>query len=195
MKGEPTTPESYPGTDSSTITVTIIYDDFAGGVRAKNFAERLAEQLGCDCHLSESFWRSDLLECRPVAEEAARAAADCDYLLVSLRGDRVVPFPTRLWIEAQLDSAARRGASLIVLPDSGRGNQGVVEATRRHFRSLCAVKGVAFFSHAMRPEDNAPPDIRGEDEAYDLESAPRWMPGWSLSENHNDRRHELFPRH
>ena len=196
MKVEPTTLDSLPVADSSAITVTIIYDDFAGGVRAKDFAERLAEQLGCDCHLSESFWRSDLLECRPVAEEAARAAAECDYLIVSLRGDRVLPFPTRLWIEAQLDGAARRGASLIVLPDSSQGKQGVVEATRRHFRSLCAVKGVAFFSHAMSPADNALPGMRGEEEADDLEySTPRRMPGWSLSENHNDPRHDVIHRH
>lgn len=197
MKYDIDSPECAAVADASAIEATIIYEDFAGGLRAKIFAERLAEQLGCACHFSETFWRSDLLECPPIAAEAIRAAEDSDYLIVALRGDRILPFFTRQWIERQLDRAAASGASLIVLPGCDQGTHGVVEATRRHFRSLCARKGVAFFSHAMMPPvADAPAGLRDEEKADDLAyPAPRWTPGWTLSENHHDLRHELIQQH
>lgn len=171
--------------------MTIIYEDFASGLRAKNFAERLAEQLGCACHLSESFWRCDLLGCQSIAAEAARAAADCDYLIVALRGDRIVPLTARQWIESQLDSAAGREMALIVLPDSEQGKRQVVEATRQHFRTVCVAKGVAFYSHAM----TALPDTHREAAAGEpaVLSAP-WTPGWPEPESQNERRHDLVHR-
>ena len=183
--------ECRPASDSPEIKVTIIYEDFASGLRAKNFAERLAEQLGCTCHLHESFWRCDLLGCHPIAAEAARASADCDYLIVALRGDRIVPLTVRQWIETQLGSSDGREMALIVLPDSEQGKQQTVEATRQHFRTVCAVKGVPFYSHAM----TVLPDTHRErttDEPAVL--SPPWTPGWPEPEIQNERRHDLSHR-
>lgn len=179
--------------NASAIRVTIISDDFASGLRAKNFAERLADQLGCHCQFSDSFWRSDLLDCWQIANTATLAAADCDYLIVSLRGDRVLPFFARHWIEAQLDSIAARDAALIVLPDSNQGNRQIVEATRHHFRSLCFRKGVAFFSHAMTaPAVEPAAGVLLHDRAPDAAlSEHRWTPSWTLPETQNDYHHEI----
>ncbi|MGB8169012.1 MAG: hypothetical protein WCF18_16060 [Chthoniobacteraceae bacterium] len=153
MQAEINSPERIPSADSSAIKVAIIYEDFASGTRAKHFAERLAEGLESHCPLSESIWRSELLEYAPLAERAARAAADCDYLIISLRGDRVLPAATQIWIGAQLDGAAARGTALIFLADSYHGKWRVVEGTRRYLRTACEAKGVNFFSHAI----TAPP--------------------------------------
>lgn len=193
MKYDIESPECSPVADSSAIKVAIIYEDFASGLRAKNFAERLAEQLGCACRLADSFWRSDLLECPPIAAEAARVAADCDYLIVSLRGDRVLPLTARRWIEMQLDGAAGGGAALVVLPDADQGKWQVVEATRDHFRTVCARKGVAFYSHATgQPADRARTSAGHHEEATEAgRSEQRWTPDWSLSESLSDPRHEL----
>lgn len=194
MKPELESPEHSPVAGSLAIKVTIIYEDFTSGTRARNFAERLAQQLDGHGQLSESIWRSELLECPPLAEAAARDAAQCNYLIVALRGDRVLPFATRQWVEEQLDDAAMRGAALIVLPASDQGKWRVVEATRHHFRSLCAMKGVPFFSCSnMAPADDAESDTRHREEAAD--SLLRWMPGWSASENQNERRHDLALQH
>ncbi|MDR3405852.1 MAG: hypothetical protein P4L99_25425 [Chthoniobacter sp.] len=149
MKAAIDSADSFPVAGLSAIKVTIIYEDFASGTWAKRFAERLADFLECTCSLSETIWRSELLECPPLADQAARAAAECDYLIVSLHGDRVLPFAARQWIEAQLERAAERGMGLILLSDSSQAKWRVVEATRHHLRCACAMKDVAFFSHAV----------------------------------------------
>ena len=178
MNAESISPAGNAGADSPAINVTIIYEDFASGTRAKHFAERLADGLGCHCPLSESIWRSELLECPPLAEQASHAAADCDYLIVSLRGDRVLPAATRNWIEAQLGGAAQRGAGLIVLSDSFHAKWRVVEATRQYLRTVCAAKGVAFFSHALTtPAEAAAPNLPDEKASAALDPPPApWMP-------------------
>ena len=182
--------------DAPAIRVAILYDDFASGLRAKNFAERLGDQLGCHCQFADSFWRSDLLECWPIAHAATLAAAGCDYLIVALRGDCLLPFSARHWIEARLDSMAARHAALIVLPDANQGRWRVVEATRHHFRSLCSKKGVAFFSHAMTaPAVEPAPCNLLHDRAPDATlSENRWTSGWTFSETSNEFHHDLAHR-
>lgn len=194
MNTEIESPESVlPAADFSAIKVTIIYEDFASGVRAKNFAEQLAEQLGTACHLSESFWRADLLANEQIATEANRTAADFDYLIISMRGDRILPLNTCDWIEAHLDSAASRGAAMVVLPDQDQGKWRIVEATRQQFRFMCVMKGVAFFSHGMTPpaDDALPDECRG-DEAEELAfTAQSETPEWSAPQSANELRNAL----
>jgi hypothetical protein len=147
-----------------------MYDDFASGLRAKRFAERLAERFGSECDLSESLWRSALLASPAVADEASRHASDSDFLILSLRGDHVPPSAVRQWVTSQLDAAAERGAALIVIWDAELGRRRVVGATRHYFRNACARRGVPFFSLVTTP----PAEVASEDffteEAADLEA-------------------------
>jgi hypothetical protein len=149
-------PEAVAVVDSSAIQVTIIYDEFLGGARAKHFAERLAQGVGFTCRLSESLWRGDMLECPSVAGQASAGAADCDYLIVSWRGDRVLPDAACRWIEGHLRDAAWRGMGLIALIQAGgngsrlgESGEPQAEGGARHFlRSLCTEHDVAFFCHS-----------------------------------------------
>jgi len=150
MKDDIDSADSFPTADSSSIRIAIIYEDFATGTRAKHFAELLAESLRRPCPLSETIWRSELLEYPPLAAQAARAAAECDYLIVSMRGDHVPAYAMRQWIEAQLDGAGNRGMGLILISNSSQGKWHVVKATRHYFRCVCAVKDVAFFSYPLK---------------------------------------------
>lgn len=151
MNAEIEPPEYLSDTDASTIKVAVIYEDFASGTRAKHFTDRLAAELGCASMLSESLWRSELLESPAIADEAARDAAGCDYLIVSLRGDRILPLATRQWIEAQLRSAAWRNTWVVALLGSDQGKRRVLNGNRHFLRSVCAANGLEFFSMAARP--------------------------------------------
>ena len=162
MHSETRPSECFPPADSSAIKVAIIYEDFDSGARAKDFAERLAEGLECSCPLSDALWRSELLDCQPIAEQAARHAEDCDYLIVSLRGDRVLSFAARQWIEAQLDGAAARGMWLVALSSLAEGKPRALHANRHYFRGACAANGVPFFSHTV--------------------TTPTQRPGWTFSD-------------
>lgn len=165
-------PESSPDFGLHEIKVTIIYEDFASGVRAKHFAGLLANGCHCACCPGESLWGSDLLEFPSFADLAADEAADSDYLIISVSGDYVTP-ATRQWIEAQLDDIARRHAVLIALVTSGGKVDGgggafhewrAEDGARHRLRDLCAEKDVPFFCHARAlPETAATPDFPYED--------------------------------
>jgi hypothetical protein len=153
-------PQSVRVADSAAIRVTVIYEDFLSGARAKRFAERLAEGLDSLCPLSESMWRSDLLDCPSIALEAATAAEDCEYLIVSLRGDRVLSPATSRWIEAQLNGAAGRLACVIALLGSGDGTSRIMEGNRQYLRGVCAANRVEFCAHAgMASVERTIPDF------------------------------------
>lgn len=136
----------------STIKVVIIYEDFAAGARAKDFAERLAEALSCAGDPALSIWRSELLDCPPIGGQAARDAANCDYLIVSLCGDHALSYGTRHWIEMQLGGVSDRGISLVLLAGAHLSTDGRAHQYARYFfRSVCAENGVPFFCHATTP--------------------------------------------
>lgn len=138
--------------DSSAIKVTVIYEDFLSGARARNFAERLGDGLGSRCPLSESMWRSDLLDSPSIALEAAKAAEDCEYLIISLRGDRVLTSATRGWIEALLNNgAATHPNCVIALLGSGDGTPRILDGNRKFLRDVCAANRVEFCAHAGMP--------------------------------------------
>lgn len=162
-----------PIEEAAALKVVIIYEDFDTALRAKKFTEDLEAKLGCACRWADSIWRSELLESPEIADEAALDASDCDYLIVSLRGDHVLPFAARQWIESQLDGAAERNAGLIVLSDSNLGKWRVVEGTRHYFRGVCAERGVAFFSHGVNPHQAS--------DVTSLTTTSRWMaPGYPI---------------
>ena len=133
------------------LQVTIVYDDLDSGQRGREFTERLADALGCDCDLSDSMWRSDLLTPGPIAADATRSAIGTEYFVISLRGDRPLPQDTHQWIARQLDGAGQRGTGVIVLSGSGAGEWRLIEEIRFAFRRLCAEFGAAFFAHTVTP--------------------------------------------
>ena len=144
-------PESLSADDSSALKVAIIYDDFARGARAKHFAEDLARRLGLHCPLAESMWRCDLLEYPQIADDAARAVADSDYLIVALHRERLLPLATREWLGVQIGAAAREDTGLsVVLLNFGGSTSGwrIRGDARPYLRTICAENGVPFFCHA-----------------------------------------------
>jgi hypothetical protein len=164
--------------DSSAIKVIIIYEDFLSGARAKHFAEQLAEGLGSTCPLSVSMWRSDILDCPSIAVEAARASADCDYLIVSLRGNRVLTPAARRWIEAKLNDAAGQLTCVIALLGSGAGTSRVLDGNRQYLRDVCAANRVEFCAHARMPSiQSAVTDSRGRKQRNEFDfEARRCLP-------------------
>jgi hypothetical protein len=167
-------PERFSPAHSSEIEVIILYEDFLSGARAKHFAERLAEGLGSKCPLSQSMWRSDLLDCPSIAMEAASAAADCEYLIVSLRGDRVLSSATRGWIEEQVERAPSRLSCLIALLDSGDGTRRVLDRNRHYLRRVCAANRVEFCAHARMPSAvTTAANSRGSMKGFEVEFSVR----------------------
>jgi hypothetical protein len=173
MKSHFDSAEFSPLPESPTVKAAILYDDPATGRTAKLFAERLGEELGCAGGLSLSLWRSELLAFPALADEAARDAADFDYLIVSLNGQHVPRRATREWIKRQLKDAAARGAAMIILSVADFGRRRVVGGTRHFFRSLCAGEDVPFFSLITTPRSGRTPEnFHDAEVAADLTPSP-----------------------
>jgi hypothetical protein len=147
MKAESGLVESAPIAEGESIRVTILCDDCVSRVRAKCFTEQLAESFGLACRLFEHIWRSDSLISPAAVEAATLAAAECDYFVVSLRGDRPFPVAAHEWIEAELERASAREAGVIVLADSLDANEHRVLDACERLRSACALQHVAFASY------------------------------------------------
>lgn len=176
MNAEFDTTDPFPMTGSPSVSVTIIYEDFASGTRARHFVERLAQCLECTCPLAESIWRTGVLDCPPLAEEAARSAAECEYLIISLRGDHLLSFAARQWLEEQLDGASARGTWVIGLLGLAQGKRRILEGNRSYLRGICAARSVDFFSLAAAPAPER--ELAGLLTGADTETEqwePRWM--------------------
>ncbi len=156
----PVTSAHPSAADSSALKVTVLYEDFATGTRAKHFSENLAERLDSSCPLADALWRCDLLEYPPIAAEVARSAAASDYLIIALQWGRALPLAACAWLESQLALAARCRTALVVLllHPGGEIRSGerwrTLGDVRHHLRALCEEQGVLFFCSAeAQPSD------------------------------------------
>ena len=83
----------------------LIYEDFAAGVRARRFCERLVRRLGRT--LEEQIWKFDVLGIREVRNLAAGAARKADVVIVSVSGRTELPHTAQGWLTQYVALAAR----------------------------------------------------------------------------------------
>ncbi len=122
----------------------VLYDDFDCGIRAKDFADFLATKFGQPPALA--LWRCDLLGFPEIAEAARENALVSDFVIVSLRGDRPLPFETCHWIDTWLNSAKGGITSLMVLFDPIRNDAQHMGCACTMLRIAASRAGADFFA-------------------------------------------------
>lgn len=154
-----TTLSVLPGcdqTEADGAQIFVLYDDRAAGLRAKEFADRLVGACAGVRRAPDFLWRTELLDFPPIAEEAARQAAESNFILVSFaRGSRMT-LAIRRWLDQILANGAARGTVLIALFDPSEADWHALEASRHCCRSLASGNGVPFFSCVSLPPAEAP---------------------------------------
>jgi hypothetical protein len=81
--------------------ITIIYEDRATGLRAKEFSDILSASLGNGRPPSEpACWRLELIDLPGLADEVSRDASASEFLILSLRGDSPLTIATKQLIES-----------------------------------------------------------------------------------------------
>lgn len=136
--------------------IFVLYDDRAAGLRAKEFADRLAGACDGGRRSPDSLWRTELLDFAPIAEEAAREAAESDFIIISFALGSRMSLAIRHWLDQILAVCATRGTVLIALFDPAEADWRTVEASRHCCRSLATGNGVPFFSCVSLPPAKAP---------------------------------------
>lgn len=107
--------------DVSDLRVSIIYEDIASGVRAKNCLDRLARQLNTDAEVfSVRLWSFGYLSDSGLRSIAAREAKDFEIILLATRGIGELPDSVKKWMAEWLKyrDGDARPCALAVMPDN-----------------------------------------------------------------------------
>jgi hypothetical protein len=85
--------------DRPKFNVAIIYEDGAAGMRAKHFYDRVIRELVDECDFSLELWSFQVLAVPQIGNSAAEAAAQADFVIISMHRKAQLSTQTRDWIE------------------------------------------------------------------------------------------------
>jgi hypothetical protein len=71
---------------AASLSVVVAYDDVCSGIAAKDFCNRLADQLAPPCELKLGFWSLAALRFPDLARLAAEEANQADLLIIAVKG-------------------------------------------------------------------------------------------------------------
>ena len=123
----------------------LVYEDKPACLRARLALERMLSRLemrdGCEVTL----WRLDLLEHSWSREEAAKAAASADVVLISMSGDQELPDATEPWLNLWSELRGNSAQALGLLFDSERLQAPEVVETALYFYRFALDCGIDSF--------------------------------------------------
>jgi len=144
--------DAYAGRDlddTATFDVAIIYEDIAAGKRARHFYDRVIPRLVDECDFSLELWNFHVLAVREIGNSAAKAAAQADFVILSiyLKGQLSVQTRTRDWIERWSGLITDSKYALGALLDQPGMKRGTVASTLEYLRKVADGPGLAFNTH------------------------------------------------
>jgi hypothetical protein len=139
------TPSALP--EDAAFSAFLIYEDVATGVRAKQTAEVIAEELGCRLQLH--LWNAEVLGISSVGDTVMEDADAAEIVIISVR--RALPPRLLRWVRRWLESQIQgRGALLAIFEDPTD-----VEAIRARdtLRAEAERAGLEFFSEEVNSSE------------------------------------------
>src|SRR5260370_18626023 len=94
--------DAYPGPnldDRPKFNVAIVYEDSGAGKRAKHFYDRVIRELVDECDFSLELWNFQVLAVPEIGNSDAKAAAQADFVILSMHRKAQLAVQTRDWIE------------------------------------------------------------------------------------------------
>jgi len=129
------------------LRAVLIYENFATGVRARGFCERLVR--ASDNTLEEQMWSFDVLGIREARNAAASAARKADLVIVSVLGHTDLPSTIRAWLDMWLWLLDRQNPALVALFDSS--NPPNIGSIRAYLSNVARSAGIEFFTYEITP--------------------------------------------
>lgn len=163
------------------LSVLVVYEDLATGLRAKRALDQFVEQLEKDGELEVDFWRCDLLREPALREQASSKAARSNILFVSAH--RPVELPMlRSWLQESLACQREEPRALALALDPSP--QDTVRPTymAQDLSALAQLAGVEVFVYAA--EVPAASQDRGETLMEEALSRSEWhqLRDWGINE-------------
>ena len=135
--------------DRSKFNVAIIYEDEAAGKRAKHFYDRVIRELVDVCDFSLELWSFQVLAVPEIGNSAAKAAAQADFVILSMHRKAQLSVQTRDWIERWSELITDNKPALVVLLDQRGMKRGTVASTLDYLRKVADRKGISFYTHTI----------------------------------------------
>ena len=133
--------------DRPKFNVTIIYEDGAAGKRAKHFYDRVIRELVDECDFSLELWNFQVLAIPEIGNSAAKAAAQADFVILSMHRKAQLSTETRDWIERWSGLIGDDRSALVALLDQPGMSRGTVASTVDYLRKIADRKGISFYTH------------------------------------------------
>ena len=144
--------DAYQGFDvdeRSKFNVAIIYEDSAAGKRAKHFYDRMIRELVDECDFSLELWNFQVLAVPEIGNSAAKAAAQADFVILSMHRKAQLSTQTRDWIERWSGLITDNKSALVALLDQPEIRRGMVASTLDCLRKVADRKGISFYTHTI----------------------------------------------
>src|ERR1700676_4113745 len=132
--------------DRPKLNVAIIYEDGAAGKRAKHFCDRVIRELVDECDFSLELWNFRVLAVAEIGNSAAKAAAQADFVILSMHRKAQLSTQTRDWIERWSGLITDNKSALLDQPGIRRGT---VASTLDYLRKVADRKGISFYTHTI----------------------------------------------
>jgi hypothetical protein len=143
--------DTYAGPDLNDrpqLNVVIIYEDIAAGKRAKHFYDRVIREFVDECNFSLELWNFQMLAVPEIGNSAAKAAAQADFVILSIHRKAQLSVQTRDWIERWSGLITDSESALVALLDQPGMKRGTAASTLDYLRKVADRKGISFYTHA-----------------------------------------------
>jgi hypothetical protein len=144
--------DAYQGLDVDDrpkFNVAIIYEDGAAGKRAKHFYDRVIRELVDVCDFSLELWSFQVLAVPEIGNSAANAAAQADFVILSMHHKAQFSAQTRDWIERWSGLITDNRSALVALLDQPGIKRGKVASALDYLRKVADRKGISFYTHTI----------------------------------------------
>ena len=138
---------------SAALQIVICYEDFDSGVRAMDLYQRALES-DCD-ELGLRIWKMEPLGIPAALSSAVKDATRADVIIISVRGNRPLPYEALAWMEGwRRDQTGREQAVVFIVDPKERQSAPALQAAR-YIESLAASAGLKYFSALETEEERA----------------------------------------
>ena len=141
--------QAFDVDDRPKLNVAIIYEDGAAGKRAKHFYDRVIRELVDECDFSLELWSFQVLTVPEIGNSATKAAAQADFVILSMHRKAQLSTQTRDWIERWSGLITDSKSALVALLDQPEIRGGTVASTLDYLRKVADRKGISFYTHTI----------------------------------------------
>ena len=109
----------------------------------------MIRELADEWEFSLELWNFQVLAVPEIGNSAAKAAAQADFVILSMHRKAQLPDQTRDWIERWSELLADNKSALVALLDQPGIRHGWVASTLDYLRKVAGRKGISFYTHTI----------------------------------------------